>query len=181
MIKQQSPTFFIEEMKPEDIEKATKMRVASWLDTYVNEDYGVSREWVMARNEQQLSPEIMKKRIERYVDSKQKGLSNAWVAKSESGDIIGAATPYSDERGVQRVGSLYVAKEWHGTGVGAALMQKVIEWWDPRKPIELEVATYNERAKAFYKKWGFEEIPGSENVFADTIPEIRMIRKGDKQ
>jgi GNAT superfamily N-acetyltransferase len=86
-------------------------------------------------------------------------------------------TPYYDNHGIQHVGSLYVDKNWHGKGVGAALMQKVIEWFDPTKPIELGVAVYNERAKAFYRKWGFEEIPGSESLFADKIPEIRMVRK----
>ena len=60
-------------------------------------------------------------------------------------------------------------------------MQKIIEWSDPTKPIELGVVTYNARARAFYKKWGFEEIPGSETLFDNKIPEIKMIRKGDQQ
>jgi GNAT superfamily N-acetyltransferase len=103
------------------------------------------------------------------------------VAKDADGTIIGVTTPYIDENGIQHVGSLYTDKRWHGKGVGAKLMEKVIAWSDPTKPIELGVATYNERAKAFYRKWEFEEIPGSDMLFDDKIPEIKMIRKGDEQ
>lgn len=56
-------------------------------------------------------------------------------------------------------------------------MEKVIDWFDESKPIELGVAAYNERAKAFYRKWGFEEIVGSEQLFDGKIPEVKMIRK----
>jgi ribosomal protein S18 acetylase RimI-like enzyme len=73
---------------------------------------------------------------------------------------------------------MYVATAWHGKGVGSALMQEVIDWFDAKKPIELGVVAYNERAKAFYRKWGFEEVADSESLFDDKIPEIRMVRKG---
>ena len=61
--------------------------------------------------------------------------------------------------------SLYVDKNWHGTGMASELMQRVVDWFDDTKPIELGVVAYNERAKAFYKKWGFEEIPNTETLF----------------
>ena len=74
---------------------------------------------------------------------------------------------------------MYVEKNWHGKGVSTALMQKAIDWFDTTKPIELGVVQYNERAKAFYRKWGFEEVPNSETLFADKIPSILMVRKGE--
>lgn len=78
------------------------------------------------------------------------------------------------------MGSLYVSKEFHGSGVSHELMQKVVDWFDDNKPIELGVALYNERAKTFYRKWGFEEVPDSESLFDGMIPEVKMIRKGDQ-
>ena len=105
----------------------------------------------------------------------------AWVALDENGGVIGMTSPYIDDEGTQHVGSLYVEQGWHGKGVGAALMQKVIDWFDPRKPIELGVVNYNERAKAFYRKWGFEEVPGSKTLLDSKIQEVKMIRKGDDQ
>jgi GNAT superfamily N-acetyltransferase len=169
--------FTIYEMTAEDIEPATRMRLQSWLDTYVNDEAGVTRDWIEARNKIQLSPERAEVRKARLDNPDCMG----WVAKDKSGMIIGAATPYRDEAGIQHVGSLYTDKTWHGKGVGGALMQKIIDWFDPTKPIELGVVTYNGRAKAFYEKWGFREVPDSETLFDNKIPEVRMIRKGDKQ
>lgn len=169
--------FTIETMTDDTVEQAAKMRLQSWLETYVNDEVGVSYEWIEARNAKQLSPEsvaIRKKRLSNPNGAR-------WVAKDLDGNVIGAATPYRDDKGVQHVGSLYVDSAWHGKGVGSALMQKIIEWSNPAKPIELGVVTYNDRAKAFYRKWGFEEVPNSDMLFDDKIPEVRMIRKGDKQ
>ena len=101
----------------------------------------------------------------------------SWVARDAGGEIVGSTTPFITEDGKQRVGSIYVDKKAHGTGLGSQLMQKVVDWFDPEKPIYLEVVTYNERAKTFYRKWGFEEIPGTEDIYADLLPEVTMIRQ----
>lgn len=164
-------------MQKDDVEAVTKMRLDSWLDTYVNEKAGVSREWILERNRKQLLPERIEARRAFLDYPKMAG----FIAKDYSGNVIGGATPYEDEQGVQHVGSLYVDKQWHGKGVGGRLMQEIIDWSDPTKPIELGVVTYNERARSFYRKWGFVEIPGSETLFDNTLPEIMMTRKGDKQ
>lgn len=170
-------TFTITPMTEADIEPATAMRLRSWLDTYVNDEAGITREWIEARNKQQLSPEKVAARLGRFKTGKVVG----WVAKDERGKVIGAATPYVDEAEVQHVGSIYVDKAWHGAGIGGGLMEKIIAWSDPTKPIVLSVASYNERAQAFYRKWGFEKVPDSEMLHDDVIPVIAMTRKGDKQ
>lgn len=177
MSKEIRPTFTIEQMTLDTYAEANEMRLQSWLDTYVNDTVGVTREWIERRTAMMRSPEQMQKRRERLLGAQ----SLAWIAMDASGAVIGCVEPYSDKRGVQHVGSLYTSKEWHGRGVGSALMQKVIDWADPKKPIELGVATYNERAKAFYRKWGFVEVPDSESLYDDKIPEIKMVRKGDLQ
>lgn len=176
MAKKPQLMFEIEEMKLEDIEPATRMRLQSWLDTYPNDQYGVSREWVKTRNRDQLSPEKIASRRERFIEGKQNGTFNAWIARSAEGKIIGSTTPFKAEDETWRLGSLYVDKNWHGKGVAGQLMQKVIDWING-EDVYLEVASYNERAKAFYRKWGFEEIPDSESLFAGNIPEIKMVRK----
>lgn len=165
-------------MSPADVEAATAMRLECWLDTYINDEIGVTREWVEEHNLAQITPEKDKIRKERLKDSAHHA---GWVAKNSTGEIIGSTTPFIHEDSRQDIGSLYVKREWRGKGVAAALMQEVIDWFDLKKPIELGVATYNKRAKSFYRKWGFEEIPGSEELFADKIPNIKMIRKGDSQ
>lgn len=177
MEQELQPTFTIERMQPEDVEPATRMRLQSWLATYVNDERGVTREWIEERNQEQLRPEHIQRGIERLNIPGRV----CYVARSSDGEIIGSTTPYIDEEGVQYVGSLYVDERFHGKGVGQQLMQKIVEWSDPTKPIVLGVVTYNERAKAFYRKWQFEEVPDSETLFDNKIPEIKMIRKGDAQ
>lgn len=172
----QKQEFTIEPLSEATLVESNEMRLQSWLDTYVNEHEGVSREWIEERNNRQRSPEAMQKRRERLTASNASG----WIAKDSAGNVIGLTWPFVDEMGEQHVGSLYVDKAWHGKGVGGALMQKVIEWFDPAKPIVLGVVTYNERAKAFYRKWGFEEVSGSEDIFDGKIPEMKMIRKVSK-
>lgn len=167
------PRFTITELTAETIDEANEMRLQSWLDTYVNEELGITREWIEARNKDQMSDEVRARRLERLKDPKSAG----WVALDGAGKVIGVATPYIDEEGRQHVGSLYVDRAWHGAGVGGRLMQKVIDWCDPNKPIELGVVVYNERAKAFYRKWKFREVLGSEELFDNKIPEVKMIRK----
>lgn len=176
MEKEQNPGYVIEAMQADDVEPAARMRYTSWLDTYVNEEYGVTKEWIEARNQARLSPEIIERSIEALQHDRV-----GWVARNDGGDIIGAAMPVRDEDGTQHVGSLYVDKKYHGTGIGAELMQRIIDWSDPEKPLQLGVISYNERAKAFYRKWGFEEVPDSEELYAGKMPEITMVRKGDKQ
>jgi len=165
----------ISELTDKNIDEANNVRLSSWLETYVNEDLGITREWIHERNQLQLTDDAKKKRLEQLTNPNFAG----WVATDEMGKVVGVVAPYVDESGHLHVGSLYVNSEWHRKGVGGALMQKVISWCDPKNPIELGVATYNKRAKAFYQKWGFEEIPDSERLFANKIPEIMMIRKGD--
>jgi ribosomal protein S18 acetylase RimI-like enzyme len=45
--------------------------------------------------------------------------------------------------------------EFQGKGVGYSLWERVKEFFDPAKDIYLELATYNDKAKAFYERLGF--------------------------
>lgn len=180
--KEPQPHFTVTEMSVDDIEPATEMRLQSWLDTYVNDDAGVSREWIEQRNALQMSPEKRQSRRERFLKGKAGGTFNAWVAKDAAGKVIGSTTPFIDEDGRQRVGSIYVDKEYLGKGISNELMQRAIDWFDPSKPVELTVVSYNERAKAFYRKWGFEEVLGSDGLHdGEVLPEVRMVRKATRE
>ncbi|HEU5121414.1 MAG TPA: GNAT family N-acetyltransferase [Candidatus Saccharimonadales bacterium] len=163
-----------------EVEELNAMWTQSWLDTYPNEEFGVPYEWVSEKISRQTTPEGIEKR-KKQIQAAAGNPDVLWrIAKDKSGKIIGVAAPHRDEN-VQRLGALYVDKKYHGSGVAQALMKEILAWADPTRPIELEVATYNERAKAFYKKYGFEEVSGSEHLVHDKIPVVRMIRKGDKQ
>jgi len=63
------------------------------------------------------------------------------------------------ERPIELV-RLYVAKKWLGGGIGPALMDACISEARERgyRTLWLGVWEHNPRARAFYKKWGFEEV-----------------------
>ena len=173
-------SYTIHETTADDLDAATLVRLQSWLDTHVNDDAGVTRQWIEERNKRQASEEVSSVRREHFLTGKREDKMNAWVAKDESGTVIGTTTSFIDNDGVQRLGSLYVEKSWHGSGVAGALMQKVIDWFNDTKDIHLGVVSYNERAKAFYRKWGFEEVSDSESLFDNKIPEIQIIRRAER-
>ena len=175
------PQFMIEELRPEDVGAITSLRYESHLDTYVNEELGVTREWLQERNKRYQTTEHIHAWREVSQAGRANGMSAAWVARSVDGTIVGFATPFIQPDGTRRVGSIYVAKTWQGKGVGNALMQRVIDWHGTSEPITIHVVAYNERAKAFYRKWGFVEVPGSEQLFDNKIPEVKMIREGARQ
>lgn len=164
----------IERMTPDDVVSANKMWQQSWRDTYPNEAAGVSAEWVEQNIAKASTPEKIEQRRRRIAESE------FYVAKDAAGKVIGLTTPWADDDGTQHVGSLYVDKQYHGSGVADQLMQKNIDVHDDSLPIVLEVASYSERAKAFYRRWGFEET-GETSKFKDVIPEIRMKRKPQQE
>jgi L-phenylalanine/L-methionine N-acetyltransferase len=92
------------------------------------------------------------------------------VAEVE-GEIIGSIGLNVNQR-ARRAHSadigMGVRDDWHGKGVGTAMMQAVIDLadkWLNIKRLELEVYTDNEPALRLYKKFGFE-IEGTLRHFA---------------
>ncbi len=63
------------------------------------------------------------------------------------------------------IARLYVEHDWHGRGVGEALMRECIEIArrEGTRTIWLGVWEHNARALAFYRKWGFHEV--GEHIF----------------
>jgi ribosomal protein S18 acetylase RimI-like enzyme len=72
---------------------------------------------------------------------------------------------------VRQLYVLYVRAAHHGTGVGQALLEAVV---DPGEPAALWVADPNPRAQAFYRKHGFVA-DGTAQV-EEGVREIRMVR-----
>lgn len=171
-------SFIVEAQKSEDVAEVGELLTTVWLDAYPNEEYDVTKEWVLERRAVMGSPERIterKRQVEQHPNDK---TSSSFVAKDDKGKIIGFVHMYIDGEGMQNLGAIYVLPEHQGKGVASALMQKLLEWADQKKPVKLGVVKYNERAKAFYRKWGFEEVPG-EHLFGHKLPEIFMIRKGE--
>ena len=177
MERERAAGYTIQPMTLEDGEDASAFLKRMHQETYANQELGVTKEALGERFERRTKDE----RQERLRQRLENPDNQAFVAK-ENNTIVGFVAPRIDEDGVRRVGALYVDKNWQGKGLAHDLMQKVIEWHDGTKnDIELHVVTYNERAKAFYRKWGFREVPNSENMYDGLIPEVKMIRKATRR
>lgn len=168
------PDFTIREMRLEDGEAVNSLLRELHVATYTNDELGVTADKLVARFER-YTPEEWRKRLEqRLADDN----NQSYVAVDGNDEIIGMVAPKIEDSGVHRLGALYVREDHHGKGVAGELMKKALAWLGAENnQVELHVVAYNDRAKAFYRKWGFEEVPGSEALFDDLIPEITMVRQ----
>lgn len=100
---------------------------------------------------------------------------NTVAVASHEGTLIGiamAGPALSDAGEPQQLYLLYTYSAFHGSGVGTALLDAVI---DHTAPAALWVADPNPRAQAFYRRNGFVN-DGSVRT-EDGVRSVRMVRK----
>ena len=100
---------------------------------------------------------------------------NGVAVAERDGELVGIAMsgPPLDAAAAEarQLYVLYVYAAHHGTGVGPALLEAVV---DPEESVALWVADPNPRAQAFYRKRGFGA-DGTAQV-DNGVREIRMVR-----
>lgn len=166
----------VRDMVSEDAEQAQLVWYASWVDTYVRPDLGVTRKWGDERWHQRLTPDGIRAFAESLTSTSTEHRRRYLVAE-KSGRIVGIEAPFDEQDRGQRVGAIYVAPDHLGTGVGAALMAAVLDAFDSGELVWLQVAAYNSRAIRFYERWGFRRVEGSDQVYRDVMPEFWMRRE----
>ena len=84
-------------------------------------------------------------------------LERTFVAAA-SGEVVGNIFVIESGFGFGEVG-MFVAPEWRGRGVGAALVSAAIEWAKARglHKLTLSVFPHNDAAIALYRKFGFTD------------------------
>lgn len=121
------------------------------------------------------APDFAKRREQwwiRAISEGAEGTTSIAVAE-HAGRIIGIASagePRDDDATWPiELFVVYVLAAFHGTGIGARLLDSVIA----DAPAALWVADPNPRAQAFYRKHGFQPDGAAKN---EGIAEIRMVR-----
>jgi GNAT superfamily N-acetyltransferase len=151
---------------PADAHEMAKVHVGTWRETYrgLMSDATLDDPGLLNWREDFWSAALTDPRFHQ----------NVVAVASHAGSLIGIAMsgPSLDASGVpQQLYVLYTYAEFHGSGVGAALLDAVIDW---SSPAALWVADPNPRAQAFYRKYGFRT-DGKVKV-EDGVREIRMVR-----
>ncbi len=163
----------------EDTEGIIDMHVQSWLDVYPNDEHGISREYVKEQVKRFTNDDGHKKRRS-YIEEAHTNPDYFFrIAKDKDDKIVGFIDVRRGDQENELKG-LYLEKTAYGTGLARRLADEAMDWLGNNKDIRLTVVTYNDRAQAFYRKYGFERVPDSEREKDNTgIPIVEMVRKGE--
>lgn len=171
----------IEPAKIEDAEAIREIQVAGWLDSYPNEEIGVSRDDILERMEGKKG-ELITENVQRWWDiiAGAGEESHVFVAR-KSGKVVGFVSPYRKD-GVCSAGGLYVSPEARGQGIGSQLLQKALDFWGSDHDVYIESVRYNTGAKQLYERNGFLVAKENETNFefpnGSRLPQYLMVHKG---
>jgi ribosomal protein S18 acetylase RimI-like enzyme len=75
---------------------------------------------------------------------------------------------------------LYIIDDWIGTGLGKALMRRALDIAQAENctAVVLGVWEHNERAKAFYQRFGFREVGETAFTLGQDVQRDLILRKG---
>jgi GNAT superfamily N-acetyltransferase len=164
--------------QPDDAEQITKLYKTTWLATYPNNEYGVTREDIEAKVELFDSPEEVERVHDAIAQRNEKVLQLVCEA---DGRIVAHSRLVKTDDGPNRLRTIYVLPEYHGAGIARQLIAEGLAWLGNDKAVSLEVAKYNARAIGFYEKYGFKIVgdgtsPASGLPSGAVIPEFEMVR-----
>lgn len=175
MEKEPKPQYEIREATPDDIEAIRRMQAQSWRDTYRNDELGVTEQWLADETASWMTPEALEKSREHlgkvFADPTQ-----FYRVALRGDEVVGLLHLNTHSDDSKHLWGLYTAKDTHGTGLSQQLMA-LADAWIGDEACDLEVASYNERAKAFYRKNGFHETDKTNGLFRGKIPTTTMVRE----
>lgn len=139
--------------RPEDAEQIVSIQAETWLATYPNEEHGITKEDILAKDMGNPSRIERWKRGIEYAATR--GDRQVFAAKRGS-EVLGYCFVFRKPSGEGYIGALYLRPSEHGKGIGRQLMEASLTWLGDECIISLGVAIYNKAAIALYKKLGFE-------------------------
>ncbi len=172
--REQPEVFFVRDADAKDLESVARIQYDSWVDTYSSEATGVNEDDIQ-RHLGSLVDSTMEWR--RLFESAKKETDKIFVI-DEHGQVVGFchAKKFLKEN---RIVALHIDPKRHGIGAGTRIFQRVLKWFGDEKDVSLGVVATNQRAIAFYQKFGFEKDDEGSNLVVNgkEVPTIRMVCK----
>lgn len=168
------------EAVPDDVYGIRNVQKLTWLETYPNEELGISRadiESRFANDDTEEGKKRMEERKQRYYDDHS---LRTWIAK-DGENIVGFCVARKVE-GQNRIQAIYLLPNYQGKSVGKQLMETALNWLGNNSDVYVNVASYNNKAIQFYEKFGFaktgKEVKDDVAVLPSgkTIPEIELLK-----
>ncbi len=165
---------------PDDEPAIRQVQKLTWLATYPNEAHGITSADITAMFDD-TSEAARQRAASRRRSINATPQAHLWVAE-EDGAIVGFCLARKTEE-THCIQALYVLSAYQGRGIGKRLMLVGLAWLGDERPVRLTVASYNDRAIAFYERLGFEVVgpPAHTEVFplpsGAVIPELEMVRR----
>lgn len=171
--------FKIRKARPEDLLALHKIYLKTWLATYPNEEFKITKEDIEHKFSESLKGNKIQERKEKIANMKDNELM--LVLECE-GKLVGLCNSLR-EKEYNQLQAIYVLPEYQGFGFGRALWLEAKKIFDLEKDIIVHVASYNKNAIAFYEKLGFKNT--GQVIFNERfkmkngamIPELEMIIK----
>ncbi len=174
----------IRKATPDDVLGLHHVYFVTWLDTYPNQEFNITKEDIIFKYESRLTPEKIAERKEKI---SQIGDNEVLLVAEKEGEVIAVCNAIQSDTH-NEIRSIYVMPAYQGLGLGWALWTEAKKIFNNKKETFVNVVSYNEKAINFYKKVGFKS---TGKIFFDekfkmrngaVMPELKMIiRKMKKQ
>jgi len=172
-----SQKWTIREVTKHDIQAVFSVILVSWIDTYVNEELGITKQFITESQLKYLTYDFYS--TECRFDYFSNTADNLYLVAENDNGIIGGFLHCQRPEGKQLLDGIYLLPELKGTGLAQQFVARFLEWEDKSKDTELGVVEYNARAIRFYEKLGF--VPnGVKYKIRDKIPCIDMVKRNSK-
>lgn len=142
----------IEKPRPEDFEGIQDVFYRTWIDTYPNDEVGITREAIEEQFKNRLAPE----RKERFVQNLDKNPNELFIIAKDGDKVVGVCGFVKREE-VNQLQRIYVLPEYQGKGIGKKFWAEGLKFFGKGKRIIVQLADYNENAKKFYETLGFKD------------------------
>lgn len=168
--------------EPNDAAEILYMKRATWLQTYVNAEHGITEDDIYKKFPDSIMAQSIKEWQTGIASERDDGKRLTYVAK-QSGRVIGFVAPAITDENKYRIESIYVEPGAQGIGVGSRLLHTALRWLGDSHDIYLDVVSYNHNAIAFYEGFGFKpsgtRMPLEIHNGIKSLPQIEMVRPAE--